>query len=81
MFEACIGPSGLQQQVMRPPQCDQPAFDGMLTVFDACRRPQALRRNGADGRERVLDAVMQFFEDKLLQLVRQLRAPLRRCPA
>ena len=69
MFETCVGPSRLQQQIMRAPQRDEPAFDGMLTVLDACRRPQALRRNGADGRERVLDAVMQFFQDKLLQFV------------
>jgi hypothetical protein len=39
----------------------------------ACSAPghvaQALRGDGTDGRQRVLDAVVQFFQDQLLQLV------------
>ena len=55
---------------MRTPKRDQPALDGLLPVLDAGRRSQALGRNGAHGRERILDAMMQFFENELLQLVR-----------
>ena len=54
---------------MRSPQRNQPAFDGMLTMFDTGRCPQALGCNGADGRQRVLDTVMQLFENELLQFV------------
>jgi len=54
---------------MRSSQRHQPAFDGVLTVLDACCRPQTLGSNGADGRQRVLDAVMQLLENKLLQFV------------
>ena len=39
-------------------------------MFDASRRAQALGGNGAHGRERILDAMMHFFENELLQLVR-----------
>ena len=69
LFEAGVGPSGLQQQIMRAPERHQPAFDGLLAVFDAGRRPQALRCDGADRRQRVLDAVMQLFKNELLQFV------------
>jgi hypothetical protein len=33
---------------------------------------QALRGDGADGGERILDAVVEFFQDQLLQLVGRL---------
>ncbi len=54
---------------MRPTQRDQPAFDGMLAVFNAGCCAQALGGNGTDGRQRVLDAVMQLFKNKLLQFI------------
>ena len=54
---------------MRAPQRDQPALDGLLSVLDAGRGAQALGRDRADGRERILDAMMQFAEDELLQFV------------
>ena len=54
---------------MRATQRDQPAFDSMLAVLDTGRCPQALRRNGADGCKRILDAVMQFLQNELLQFV------------
>ena len=51
---------------------DQAALDGMLAVFDAGCRAQALRCNGADRRQRVLDAVVQLLENELLQFVGSL---------
>jgi hypothetical protein len=38
-------------------------------MFGAGHVAQALRGNGADGRKRVLDAVVKLFQDRLLQLV------------
>src|SRR5688572_615349 len=64
-----IGPADLHQQIVRTPERNQPAFDGLLPVLDAGRGAKALRRDGADGRERILDAMMQLVEDELLQLV------------
>ena len=69
LFEIGAAPSRLQQQIVRPPQRQQPAFDGVLRVLGAGHVAQALRGNGADRRQRVLDAVVQFFQDQLLQLV------------
>ena len=69
LFEIGAGPSRLQQQVVRPSQRQQPAFDGELRVLGAGHVAQALRGNGADRRQRVLDAVVQFFQDQFLQLV------------
>ena len=70
--KAGIGPADLHQQIVRAPERDQPALDGLLPVLDAGRGSQALRRDGAHGRERILDAMMQFIENELLQLVRGL---------
>src|SRR5688572_15212295 len=64
--KAGVRPAHLQQQIMRAPKCDKPAFDRLLPVLNAGRRPQALRRNGGHRRERILDAVVQLFEDELL---------------
>jgi len=36
---------------------------------------QTLRDDGANGRKRILDTVVQFFEDQLLQLVGRLALP------
>ena len=36
---------------------------------------EALGDDGSDGRERILDAVVQLFEDQLLQLVGRLALP------
>src|ERR1019366_9193517 len=47
----------------------QPAFDGMLAVLDAGCGAQALRGDGAHRCQRVFDAVVQFFQNELLQLV------------
>src|SRR3954471_21306208 len=64
------GEEGVRPKVeMDPPERNQPAFDGLLPVLDAGRRSQGLGRNSAHGRERILDAMMQFFDDELLQLV------------
>ena len=69
------GPSCLQQQVVRAPEREQPALDGMLRVPGFGQVAQALRDDGADGRERILDAVVQLLEDQLLQLVGRLALP------
>ena len=60
---------------MRPAERQQPAFDGVLRVFSSRQIAQALGDDGADGRERILDAVVQLFEDQLLQLVGRLALP------
>ena len=65
-------PSGLQKKIVSPSERYQPALDGVLRVFGALHVAQALGGDGADGRERVLDAVMQFFQNQLLQLVGRL---------
>ena len=60
---------------MRPPEREQPAFDGMLRMLGAGQLAQALRDDGSDGCERILDTVVQFLEDQLLQLVRCFALP------
>ena len=57
---------------MSPPQRQQPPFDRVLRVLGARHVAQALGGNGADRRQGVLDAVVQLFQDQLLQLVRRL---------
>jgi hypothetical protein len=52
-----------------PAECQKPALDGVLRVLDALQVAQALGDDCGDGCERVLDAVVQLFEDQLLQLV------------
>ena len=64
-----IGPSRLQKQIVRPAERDQSSFDRVLPVFDARCGSQALRGNGADGRQRVLDAMVQLLQDQFLQLI------------
>ena len=46
-----------------------------LCVLNAWQAAQTLRDDGADGRERILDTVVQFLEDQLLQLVGRLALP------
>ena len=60
---------------MRSPQRKQPALNGLLRVPGFGQVAQALRDDGADGCERILDAVVQFLEDQLLQLVGRLAFP------
>ena len=48
---------------------DAQAFDRSLRMLCARCIAQALRRDGAHGRQRVLDAMVQLFQDQLLQLV------------
>ena len=62
-------PARLQQKVMRVAKGQQAAFDCVLCVLRARRIAKALRRNGTHGCKRVLDAVVKFFQDQLLQLV------------
>src|SRR5664279_3031376 len=69
MREIGARPSRLQQQIVGAPEGLQPAFDGMLAVLDAGCGAQALRGDGAHRCQRVFDAVVQFFENELLQLV------------
>ena len=65
----------LQQQIVRAPQRQQPALDGVLRVLGAGQVAQALRDDGADGCECILDTVVQLLEDQLLQLVGRLALP------
>ncbi len=69
IFERSALVHRLQQQIVRPPQRQQPARDGVLGVLGAGHVAQALGGNRADRRQRVLDAMVQFFQDQLLQLV------------
>jgi hypothetical protein len=55
-----------------PPDRQQPPLDRVLRVLDVSCVAQALRGYGADGRQRILDAVVEFFQDQLLQLVGRL---------
>jgi hypothetical protein len=55
-----------------PPQRQQPALDRALRVFGARHVAQALGDNRVDGRQRILDAVVQFLENQLLELVGRL---------
>ena len=72
MNEAGVGPTDLHQQIVDAPERHQSAFDGLPTVLDAGRGAQALRCDGTDGCERILDAMMQLIENELLQFVRSL---------
>ena len=54
---------------MRPAKRDQTPFNGMLGVLNACRCPQALRRDGAYGGKCIFDPVVQFFQDEFLQFI------------
>jgi len=45
------------------------AVDRLLAVLEVGCGAQALRGDGADGRQRVFDAVVQFFQNELLQFV------------
>ena len=54
---------------MRPAERQQTAFDRVLRMLRARRVAKTLRRDGAHGCQRVLDAVMKLFEDQFLQLV------------
>ena len=47
----------------------------MLRVLGSRHMAQTLRDDGADGRQRILDAMVQFLEDQLLQLVGRLALP------
>jgi hypothetical protein len=67
--KVCARPLRLQQEIVRAAQCQQPALDGVLAVLDAGCGAQAPRGDGAHRRQRVLDAVVQFFQDELLQPV------------
>jgi hypothetical protein len=49
-----------------PAQCQEPALDRLLAMFEAGCGAQALRGDGADRRQRVLDAMMQLFDNQLL---------------
>ena len=60
---------------MSSAECLQPAFDGVLGMFGARGVAQALGGNGTHSRQGVLDAVMEFFQDKLLKLVGRLAFP------
>lgn len=60
---------------MRSTKRDQTAFDGVLAVLKARRCSEALRGNGAYGCQRVLDPVVQFFQNEFLQLVGSFTFP------
>ena len=54
---------------MSPTERQQPAFDRMLSMVGTRCIAQTLRRDGADRRQRVLDAVVKFFQDELVKPV------------
>ena len=54
---------------MRAPKGNQSPLDGLLSVLDTGRRPQTLGGDGRHRCQRVLDPVMQFLENELLQFV------------
>jgi hypothetical protein len=68
MAKIRAAPSCLQKEIVGPPECQQSALDGVLGVLGALHIAQALGGDGADGRRRILDAMVKFFQDQLLQL-------------
>jgi len=73
--ETGVCPADLHQQIVGSPESGQPAFHGFLSVLNTGRCPEALGRDCADGGKRILDAMMQFPKDELLQLVGGLTLP------
>ncbi len=69
------GPSCLQKEIVGPPERQQPALDSVLRVFSPLHVAQALGDDGANGRDRILDTVVQLFKGQLLQLVGRLALP------
>ena len=57
---------------MSPSECQKPAFNRVLRVFSARHIAQALGGDRADGCERILDAVVKFLQDQLLEFVGRL---------
>src|SRR3954469_4182939 len=72
MGETGIRPADLHQQIESASERKQPPLHRRLSMFDAGRCPKTLRRYGADGRERVLDTMMQLAKNEFLQLVGSL---------
>jgi len=72
------GPSGCTAD-HAPPQCDQPAFDRHVTRLDTGRSRRLWEAMALTVAQRVLDAVVQLFENELLQFGPPLPAPWRRC--
>src|SRR5947209_9836042 len=67
--KAGIGPTDLHQQIVGSSQCGQPALHCPLSVLDTGSRAEALGRDSANHRQRILDAMMKLPEDELLQFV------------
>lgn len=62
-------PSCLQQEIVSPPERQQPARDCVLRVLGALHVAKALGDDSADRRKRIFDAMVKLFQDQLLQLV------------
>jgi hypothetical protein len=60
---------------VRASEREQPALDRLLRMLGSRQMAQTLRDDGADGRKRVLDPMVQFLKDQLLQLVGRLALP------
>jgi hypothetical protein len=60
---------------MGPAQSQETSADGALCLLDALMAAQALGHDRCDGRERVLDAVMQLLENQLLQRAGRIALP------
>ena len=69
LCQAGIGPTDLHQEIVGASKGNQPSLHRLLAMRDTGRRPKTLRRDRADRSEGILDAVMQFAKDQLLQLV------------
>jgi hypothetical protein len=69
MAEIGVVPSCLQKEIVSPPERPQPTRDGLLFMLGALHVAEALGGDGADCRERILDAMVKLFQDQLLQPV------------
>jgi hypothetical protein len=79
LAEIGAAPAGLQKQVVGPPKRQQAAFDGVLRGCRLRDVAQALGGDGADGRERVLDAVVGALPGSVSAACQKPHARGRRC--
>ena len=69
MSETRICPTDLHQQIVGPSHAIKPTVHGLLTLLNTGRCPEALGRNRADRSQGILDTMMQFAKDQLLQFI------------
>jgi hypothetical protein len=59
----------LHEQIMRTTEREEPLLNSYSTVFHGLCRAKRLGRNGHDGSEDILDAMMELADQQRLQLL------------